>query len=1409
MGRGIAFRRWRKWAVILAIFAIGIPVSTALTIRSSGAHTRLRELLVETIRAELGLEASLGRVQLQLAPFAIVARDISLRDPVYGRVADAARIAVRPSLGALLRGQVDLDAIELDGARVHLVIRDGELRNLPRIEGGGGESELNLPFGALVIRDAALSVDAEPIASGTLEHVDVTVRAAQPGVIAVAAQAAAGAITRAGVTHPLEALSGEVEIASDALRVDQLVLAVGALRTEIEDGFVPLPPPDPREPGAAGYTGEISLDYDLAQLAALALPVTLPELRGEVAIRLELSHDEAHGQRARGTVRLDHGQINEFGIGERAVLELEADPREVRITGGDVQVVGGGGRVGLTATIGLTEELPLDARAELHGLSFAHLMDQLSVSQNSIVEWIFDGTMVLRGSLRDVSLEGPIDLRTRDFVVSANPYHERPLRPVIQIPRGHFRGSWSIRSDAIRFTDLVADLPHSRIFADVLLGFSNELGVRARAEPADLRDISPLTRFALAGVGSATCTITGFYQEPHVTGHVRISDFVFDTFRLGDVESDAILDGDGMGVTFPHVVAVKGESTYAARDLYLDFHRDAFRMAGRLELERMRLHDFYHVFGFEEDERFTPYQGIARGEADVVYSNGHPGDSPTGTLDVGMRLALSSTSVDDYRFDSGALEGTFRWLDWSRGIAGAELSIEHAHLRKGEGTIALGGTMALGGTLQMSAAADSLALRDIEGIGDRFPGLEGVASATAQVGGTVDAMRIDLDVGLTNVSYAGRALGDARVYVRQTHREDPWVQEALSWGDAPPESVPCPLAREGLARAAWPADPPLRTVEGLRPRLSIPSAFVICGTGLDGRLAIDLAVGRTQQYPLRGRIALDGLDLSRFLPAAALPGTEPTRGTLTAEVSFEDGGMRDLSSLTGRLVVSQLEVGRGELTFANRGPLLFSLKDGVASVDRARLDGPGSRVRVRGQYALPVPGEEGGLALQLDGRVDLGLLSRLTPVVTEAEGQLVTRLAISGPLTDPAVYGDAQLAGGSMRVAGLPTPIDGIDARVTFSARSIQIDEIRARLAGGAVRGTGEARLANGRLSHWRLQMHGDELELAPADGIEVALDADVEVAWTRGERLPTARGELRVGRLSFTRNIDLGTTLGELSRAQRAEVERYDPAADRVLLDLRIVDEHPFVVRNNLVEAELAIDDTQRPFRIVGTDQRFGVLGNMEFTRGRIFFRNATFDLRTGFLSFDDDTRIDPTFQLGAVTEVRRSGDLAAARWRILLDARGSLDSFQIATRSDPDLPQEDILMLLAVGMTRGEFEQLQTGDLTGTAAIEALTQITGVDREVRRVVPLIDDFRITSAYSLRSGRTEPQISVGKRIADRVRLSATTSVGEARDFRALVDVQLDDTTGVQCSYDNFTTTSGASSFGNVGCDLRWRLEFE
>jgi hypothetical protein len=101
-------------------------------------------------------------------------------------------------------------------------------------------------------------------------------------------------------------------------------------------------------------------------------------------------------------------------------------------------------------------------------------------------------------------------------------------------------------------------------------------------------------------------------------------------------------------------------------------------------------------------------------------------------------------------------------------------------------------------------------------------------------------------VGLANLVLHGRALGDGRAYVRMTHPDDPWVAAARGWAGEPPADAQCAHARLGLAHANWPADPPMQTREGPMPRLSQPSAFLLCGSAFEGRLSADLAIGRTK-----------------------------------------------------------------------------------------------------------------------------------------------------------------------------------------------------------------------------------------------------------------------------------------------------------------------------------------------------------------------------------------------------------------------------------------------------------------------------------------------------------------------------------------------------------------------------------
>ncbi|HEX3851544.1 MAG TPA: translocation/assembly module TamB domain-containing protein, partial [Polyangiaceae bacterium] len=163
--------------------------------------------------------------------------------------------------------------------------------------------------------------------------------------------------------------------------------------------------------------------------------------------------------------------------------------------------------------------------------------------------------------------------------------------------------------------------------------------------------------------------------------------------------------------------------------------------------------------------------------------------------------------------------------------------------------------------------------------------------------------------------------------------------------------------------------------------------------------------------------------------------------------------------------------------------------------------------------------------------------------------------------------------------------------------------------------------------------------------------------------------------------------------------------------------------------------------------------------------------------------------------------------RWRIQLHAHGDADKLKIDLTSDPALAQDDIFLLLTVGLTRAELDQAQSASVGESVALEALGSLSGADRAVTDAVPLIDEFRFGSAYSSRTGRTEPTVTIGKRLSQRIRANVTSGVADSREVRSNVEWQLSPRVSVEGSYDNVNDIS-SSTLGNLGADVRWRLEF-
>ncbi len=1386
-------RRLLRALVWLGVLASIGPVTAAVFAQTQMGRAYIGHEASLLLRRELGLQARIDEIEVDLGRMSVVAHGIHLVHPRHGSFAQAAELRIRPSYWALMRGQLDLHSITLVRPTVWLQIRDGRIENLPDLPdtGGGGGASLDLPFDLLRIEQARVIADAGELGSGEILNIEVNVNASKAGLLRVRVETAGGYVRHAGGRDPIGRIEARGAVSENAIAVEQLLVESGDVRVSARDVELSLPL-------GAQYRGHVELDLHVPALLRWPLGLEVP-LAGELQVRADLEGD-SHGPRGTGNVLVEHGQVDQYGIGERVSMDLRIEPESIGFRGVS-SLIRDGGQVLLDGELGLTAGLPLRVHSEVLDVGFAKLMEQLGISPNAIVDWVLAGSFDLKGTIVPLKLDGSLHMPTREFEVLRHAWHAPPpKRRILGVSSAKLDGRVRIDPAGIHLQDIGIELPGSRLNASVLLGFDNALRITAQGLDWNLEDCSPIVDFALGGRGGFELEVDGTFSDPLVRGHVNAREFAFGGFVFGDIDSAFEVDRDLMGVQMPRMPVIKGESRYAVVGGYLDFRQDAFRAGGKVVADKLRLADFYKIFHYDGDERYDPFQATLHGDADVVYTLGHPGDGEHGTMVTAVDVELADAVLDGYAFDRGAFSGSFTWLDHARGYRGGELNVERLWLRKGKGTVSVSGHMAEEGALSLVVLADALAIRELEGPRERLPDLSGSLSVSGKIEGTAALPRAHLDLVGTGLTLRGEPLGDARAYVRLTDKEDPWIAAANAWKPgAPPEGETCGHAREGLARGRWPEDPPLRTNEGPIPRLDQPMAWVVCGQGLGGQLVVDMAFGRTQRFPLRGRVELRELSFGKLLPRTRA--RTPMFGRVSGVLELHDGALMDPQTLGGALTLSSLSAGQLDVELKNEGPIEVEFGGGSFEVVRAQLTGPSSKLSVAGSGSL-----RAGLSLRVEGELDLSLLTSLSQTVTEASGKVGVGFNVSGMLDEPAIYGRANVRGAALKVASFPETVRDVGGEVTFSARRILLEGFSAKVAGGTIRWGGAAELSGRSVGSYSLQIEADGLALAPREGISLRLGGRGDLRWAEGQRLPRLTGRLRLDELVYTRPITMDRTLGDVYGPERAAVAEYDPENDVLAIDLVLEQTRPLFIRNNLMDAELRLENDKVPFRLVGTDQRFGVLGNMSIRKGTVRFRDRDFEVRQGDIHFGDETRIDPSFDIRATTDVHRSA--GQNDWHIEIHAYGTRDQFRFDLGSEPYLAEDDIALLLTIGMTQSELAQLDTGDVTSTAALEALASVTGVESEVHKAVPQIDDFQIASTYSERSNRTEPQLLIGKRIANNVRLRATTGIAESRDFSTGVELQLDDKTSVQAVYNNQNATS-ASQVGDVGVDLKWRLEFD
>ena len=345
---------------------------------------------------------------------------------------------------------------------------------------------------------------------------------------------------------------------------------------------------------------------------------------------------------------------------------------------------------------------------------------------------------------------------------------------------------------------------------------------------------------------------------------------------------------------------------------------------------------------------------------------------------------------------------------------------------------------------------------------------------------------------------------------------------------------------------------------------------------------------------------------------------------------------------------------------ANLFPMRWSYGGGVVRLDSMTLNGSGTDIEIDGTIALD---GERAVDVAADGRFNLVLLESFYPDI-EASGAANLNIEIGGTVNDVEIEGSMAVADGALRLAGFPNGLSAIDGKIDFAGRQMRIDELTAASGGGALRLSGVTIFRAGG-PEYRLQAVADRVRLRYPDPIGSVFDGRLTLAGTGDHAL--LNGEVLVSRLTTTKDL----TFGDLFAAfrQPARTEAAGSALQNVQLNVRVASIPNLVVETSLVRnVEAEID-----LKVVGTGASPSLFGSIGITQGTIQMLGTRYHVNRGDVDFVNPFRIEPVLNVEMESRIR-GVDLA-------LVLSGPLRRLNLNYRSDPPLPFNDLVNLVAVG--------------------------------------------------------------------------------------------------------------------------------
>lgn len=485
-------------------------------------------------------------------------------------------------------------------------------------------------------------------------------------------------------------------------------------------------------------------------------------------------------------------------------------------------------------------------------------------------------------------------------------------------------------------------------------------------------------------------------------------------------------------------------------------------------------------------------------------------------------------------------------------------------------------------------------------------------------------------------------------------------------------------------------------------------------------------------------------------------------GTLGFDADFARGAWQ------GELRLADLRLQYQGRQIANLEPVVVALGPEQLTIESLYLGEPqtDSNLFVAGTVGLG--GETTPLNLNLQSTISAAWAELFAPQL--GVGGAVDVLAtIRGTVQAPVLNGQGEIREGRLVIPDFPHELEDIRGTLLFNRDTVELEGVTAKLGGGTLHAAGRLQLPEpGQPLDYRLQVAADDMSLRYPEGFLARGDANLSFIASGDSRV--IRGEVRLGRLFYVEDVELGTLdlLRGAFQRQRVEVAQTDEFLTTTQLNVLITGPGALRVNNNVANLRGNVDLFVR-----GTLANPVLFGRVELDPGgKLVYADNEYEVERGLLTFNNPYRIDPVIDLMARTEVRN--------YDISLSLSGTPERLNAQFSSEEGLADLEILALLATGQELpGEGHFTAPGERT-ESDVRAGQILAGQAASVvsSRVGTLFgfDRFRIDPQASPSGGSIGGvRLTVGKRISRDLFVTYTTNPSSSEEYVLRVEWQLSD----------------------------------